>query len=54
MTGVNFLDVLNDGGLQSIDFPKESVSKANQNVPLMSFVFSDIFSEQSWTPKANE
>ena len=26
MTAVNFLDFLNDGGLEDIDFPKDSVS----------------------------
>ena len=43
MTGVNFLDVLNDGGLQSIDFPKDSVSIVNQNPPPISIVLSDFF-----------
>ena len=31
MTGVNFADVLNDGGLQAIDFPKDSVSIGYRN-----------------------
>ena len=38
MTGVNFADVLNDGGLQAIDFPKDSVSIGYRNSMCISVI----------------